>query len=77
MLGALLTFLVLGVLSIVVIGVIFALIGMVISVTFGIVGFLLFKVAPVLLIGWIIAKVVGRGRARPAIARSDQKWLDG
>jgi hypothetical protein len=77
MLGALLTLLVLGVLSIVVIGVIFALIGMVISVTFGIVGFLLFKVAPVLLIGWIIAKVVGRARSRPAIGRSDQKWLDG
>jgi hypothetical protein len=77
MLGALLTLLVMGVVGVVMIGVVLAVIGGILSITFGIVGFLLFKVAPLLLVGWIIAKVIGRSRSRHMIANSDRKWLDG
>jgi hypothetical protein len=77
MLGALLTLLILGLLGVVVVGVLLAILSFVVSVTFGIVGFLLFKVAPILLIGWVVVKVVERSRSRRAIGRADQKWLDG
>lgn len=77
MLGALLTLLILGLLGVVVVGTLLAILSFVVSVTFGIVGFLLFKVAPVLLIGWIVVKVVERSRSHRAIARADRKWLDG
>jgi hypothetical protein len=77
MLGALLTLLILGLLGVVVVGVLLAILSFVVSVTFGIVGFLLFKVAPLLLIGWVVVKVVERSRSRRAIGRADQKWLDG
>jgi hypothetical protein len=77
MLSALLTLLVLGVVGVVMVGVIFAILGLVISVTFGIVGFLLFKVAPVLLVGWVVLKLVERSRSsHRQIGRADQKWLD-
>jgi hypothetical protein len=62
---------------VVVVGVLLAILSFVVSVTFGIVGFLLFKVAPLLLIGWVVVKVVERSRSRRAIGRADQKWLDG
>jgi hypothetical protein len=77
MLGALLTLLILGLLGVVVVGVLLAILSFVVSVTFGIVGFLLFKVAPVLFLGWLVVKVVERSRSRRAIGRPDQKWLDG
>lgn len=77
MLGALLTLLVMGIVGVVMIGVVLAVIGTILSITFGIVGFLLFKVAPLLLVGWIVAKVIGRSRSRNQIASSDRKWLDG
>lgn len=76
MLGTLLTLLVLGILGIAAIGVVFALVGTVVSLTMGLVGFLLFKVAPVLLVGWVVLKLVHRSRARPQISARDQKWLD-
>lgn len=77
MLGALLTLLVMGIAGVVAIGVIMAVLGMVLSITFGLVGFLLFKVAPLLLIGWVVFKLVGRSRHRAQISAADQRWLDG
>ena len=53
-----------------------AILGAVLSVTFGIVGFLLFKVAPVLVVGWLVLKVVDRSRNRRRISAADQRWLD-
>lgn len=77
MLGALLTLLVMGVAGVVAIGVVMALLGVVLSITFGLVGFLLFKVAPLLLLGWVVLKVVERSRGRRQISAADQRWLDG
>jgi hypothetical protein len=76
MLGALLTLFVFGIVGLVVISVIMALIGVFFSITFGIVGFLLFKIAPLLLIGWIVLKLVDRSRGRRRISAADQRWLD-
>ena len=73
MLGALMTLLLLGIAGIVVLSLVFAVLGMVM----GVVGFLLFKVAPVLLIGWVVLKLVERSRGRKRISAADRKWLDG
>lgn len=77
MLGALLMLLVLGFAGVIAIGVIFAMLAMVLSLTFGLVGFLLFKVVPLLLIGWVVLKLVERGRTPRGISAADQRWLDG
>ena len=76
MLGALLTLLMVGVVGVVMIGAVMALVGMLVSVTFGIIGFLLFKVAPLVLVGWLVMKAVGRARSHPRISQADQRWLD-
>ena len=72
MLSALLTLFVLGIAGIVVVSLIFAVLGMVM----GIVGFLLFKVAPVLLIGWVVVKLIQRSNDRKRLTSADRKWLD-
>jgi hypothetical protein len=76
MLAALLTFFFVGLIGLVLFGIALAAVGMVFSVAFGIAGFLLFKVAPILLIGWVILKLVQRSSAPPAISASDRRWLD-
>lgn len=76
MLGTLITLLVAGILGLVAISIILAILGFVMSVTFGIVGFLLFKVAPILVVGWIVLKLVDRSRSRREISAADQRWLD-
>ena len=76
MLGTLLTLLIAGLVGLVAISVILAIVGGLLSITFGLVGFLLFKVAPILLVGWVILKLVDRGRGRRRISAADQRWLD-
>lgn len=74
MLSALLTLLVVGVVGIVVLGVVMALIGLAIGIT----TFLLFKVVPILLVGWVVLKLVNRAsRPRARLTAADQRWLDG
>lgn len=73
MLGSLLLLFGLGLAAVVAIGLMLAVLGLV----FGTAAFLLFKVAPVLLVGWIVLKLVGRSRRPDRIAASDRKWLDG
>lgn len=76
MLSALLTLLVLGIAGMIVISVVLAVLGTVFSVAFGLVGVLLFKVAPLLLIGWCVLKLVERRRAPKRLSSADQRWLD-
>jgi hypothetical protein len=73
MLGALLMLLGLGVVAVVALGMVFAIFGLVV----GAASFLLFKVAPILLIGWVVLKLVGRARNPRRISAADQRWLDG
>jgi hypothetical protein len=76
MLGALLTLFIAGIVGIIAISLIFAVVGILLSVTFGIVGFLLFKIAPLLLVGWLVLKLVDRSRSHRRISAADQRWLD-
>lgn len=77
MLGALITLLVFGFVGLVAVSVVLAVVGAVFGLAFGLAGFLLFKVAPILLVGWVVLKLVGRSRGRRHISAADQRWLDG
>ena len=72
MIGSLMTFLGVAVVSIVVLSVVGSLLGL----TIGIAGFLLFKVAPVMLLGWIVLKLAARLKARRNLSASDRRWLE-
>lgn len=76
MLSAFLTLLFLGIAGLVVISLVMAVLGIFFSMAFGIVGILLFKVAPLLLIGWVVLKLVERRRGHRRISAADQRWLD-
>lgn len=77
MIGALLTFFAVGLITLLVAGVVLAVVGTVFSLTFGLATFLLFKVAPILLVGWIVVKVVEKARGGGALSDADRKWLEG
>lgn len=78
MLSALLTLLLLGIAGLVVVTVLMTIVGIIFSIAFGVVGFLLFKVAPVLLIGYCVLKLIERrkGPRRSQLSAADQRWLD-
>ena len=48
----------------------------VIGAALGLAGFLLFKVAPILLVGWIVMKVIDR-RRQGSLSAEDRRWLEG
>jgi hypothetical protein len=73
MLGTLLTFLIVGLVTMVVAGIALAVIGTALSLAF----FLLFKVAPVLLVGWVVVKLFEKSRRHDALSDADRKWLEG
>lgn len=77
MLGALLTLFAFGLVGVVLFAVAMALLGVVFSVVFGVTSFVLFKVAPLLLLGWLIVKLIGRrGCGSRRLSAADRKWLD-
>ena len=77
MIGALLTFFAVGVATLVVAGIVLAVVGAAFSLTIGLASFLLFKVAPILLVGWVVVKVIEKSRGGGALTDADRKWLDG
>lgn len=77
MIGTLLTFLAVGLVTLIVAGIVLSIVGAVFSLTFGLATFLLFKVAPILLVGWIVMKIVEKARGRGSISAADRKWLEG
>lgn len=76
MIGSLLTFFAVGLATLVVAGLVLG----VLSAVFGILGslasFLLFNVAPILLVGWVVVKLVDR-KSKGSLSAADRKWLDG
>jgi len=58
-------------------GVVISVLGAVLGLTFGLAQFLLFKVAPIMFLGWLGLKLFDRVRGHRRISVSDQKWLDG
>lgn len=76
MISALLTFFAVGLVTIVVAGVVLAVLGTVVGLVGSLVGFLLFKIAPVLLVGWVVLKLLDR-RNRNELTAADRRWLEG
>ncbi len=70
MISSLLTFLLIGFLAIVVLGVAMSVIGLAV----GLATFLLFKVAPLVAIGWLAVKLLSPKRKQ--ISSEDRKWLE-
>ena len=76
MIGSLLTFFAVGLATIVVAGIVLAVAGTVLGIAGSLVGFLLFKVAPVMFIGWLALKVFDKVTGKRRISAADRKWLD-
>lgn len=76
MLSTLLTFFFVGLVTLVVAGVALAILGVVVSVALGIAGFLLFKVAPILLVGYVILRLITRRRRAQELTDADRRWLE-
>jgi hypothetical protein len=71
MISSILTFIVVGFIAIVVLGVAMSIIGGLI----GLASLLLFKVAPLLLVGYVVVRLL---RPKPKqISDEDRKWLEG
>ncbi|MEZ4417875.1 MAG: hypothetical protein R3E10_19120 [Gemmatimonadota bacterium] len=75
MIGTLLTFFAVGVATLIAAGVVLAVLGTIFSITFGLATFLLFKVAPVMLVGWVVLKLIDRTRGG-SISAADRRWLE-
>jgi len=77
MVGTLLTLFAAGLVTILVIGIVLSVIGVVFSLTLGLASFLLFKIAPIVLVSWLVLKLLDRGKSRGALSAADQAWLEG
>ncbi len=76
MLGTLLTFFAIGLVTLVVLGVVLSIVGTVFSLAFGLASFILFKVAPVLLVGWVVLKILNRKKPAGELSPADREWLE-
>lgn len=74
--GTILTFLAVGLVTLIAAGVVLTVLGTVFSLTMGLAAFLLFKVAPVMFLGWLVLKLVDRTRARRQLTDADRRWLE-
>lgn len=77
MIGTLLTLFFVGLVALVGLGIVLSIVGALFSITFGIAGFLLFKVAPIVLVGWLVLKLIDKaGSSRSSLSAADRRWLD-
>jgi hypothetical protein len=74
--GTLLTFLAVGLVTLIAAGVVLTVVGAVFSLTFGLAQFLLFKVAPIMFVGWLALKIFDKARGRRRISAADERWLE-
>jgi hypothetical protein len=75
MISSLLTFFAVGVVTLVAAAIVLSVVGAVIGIVGSLATFLLFKVAPVMLVGWVVVKLLDR-RSRGRLSAADQRWLD-
>jgi len=74
---ALITFFFVGLITLIVGGIVISVVGAVLGTAFGLASFLLFKVAPILLVGWVALKVFQKFRGRQdSLSAADRRWLD-
>lgn len=74
--GTLLTFLAVGLVTLIAAGVVISVVGALLGLTFGLAKFLLFQVAPIMFVGWLGLKLFDKIRGKRRITVSDQRWLD-
>lgn len=74
MLSSLLTLVIIGLVAVVGIGIVLALVGAVFGLALGLVEFLLFTVAPLALIGYLVMRFLAPRRKR--LTKADQDWLE-
>lgn len=74
MIASLITFFAVGLVALVGISIVLALVGAVFSIAFSIAGFLLFKVAPILLVGYLIVRFLTPRHKR--LSKLDRQWLE-
>lgn len=77
MIASLLTFLAVGLVSLVAVWIVLSVVGGLLGLTIGLAGFLIFKVAPVMLLGWAVLKLVSKIRGGDALTSADRRWLRG
>ena len=76
MIGTLLTLLAVGLATLIVAGIVLSILGTVLSIGFGLAAFLLFRVAPILLVGWVVLKVIDRRKGSESLSAADRRWLE-
>jgi threonine/homoserine/homoserine lactone efflux protein len=74
--GTLLTFLAVGLVTLIAAGIVLSIVGIVFSLSMSLAWFLLSKVAPVMFLGWVTLKIFDRVRRKRRLSNADQKWLD-
>lgn len=74
--GTLLTFLAVGLITLIAAAVILAVLGTIFSLTLGLASFLLFRVAPIMFLGWVVLKLFDRARGKRQLTAEDRKWLE-
>jgi hypothetical protein len=74
MISALLTFFIIGLVALVGITLVLALVGAVFGLALSLVGFLLFKVAPLILVGYLLVRFLAP--RRPRLSAADREWLE-
>lgn len=75
--GTLLTLFAVGLVAVLALGLLLSIVGAIFSLTLGIASCLLFKVAPVVFLGWVVLKLVDRGKSADRISAADRAWLEG
>jgi hypothetical protein len=75
MIAAVLTFLVMGVIAIAVAGVVLAVVGAALGLAIGIGFFLLFKVLPLMLVGYVVMRLIAPKQTKQ-LSDADRKWLE-
>jgi hypothetical protein len=74
MISALLTFFLIGLVALIGITLVLALVGVVFGLALSLVGFLLFKVAPLILVGYLLVRFLAP--RRPRLSAADREWLE-
>lgn len=74
MFSALLTFFLTGLAVLLGVTILLGIVGAVFGLAFGLLGFLLFKVAPVLLIGYLLIRFLAPRSKR--LSAADREWLE-
>jgi len=77
MIRTLVTFFAVGFLALLAAGIVLSLLGTAFALALGIASLLIFKIAPLVLIGWLVLKLLDSWRTRKEIGAPDYDWMEG